>query len=292
MYFPNRWWEPLRWHCLLCLLCIAWSSTCWAQEDSATVVARETPTLWQTLGADAVAIGNDACAYGAAPFSWSAREWLYTAGIVGGSVLVMAADEDIAAWMRRQETPTRDDISAVVKLYGEKTYAALFCLSLYTAGYVVGSDDVRITGRLVGESLLLAGITTQIVKMVAGRSRPFRGEGAWFFAPLQTDNGRMSLSSGHTAVAFAVSSVLAERIGNVWASVGLYSLASMTALSRVYDGEHWLSDAVVGAAIGTSAGIAVTTWEKQRNTGQQAQVDTHTLVVFPTLNGIACMYRW
>lgn len=278
------------WQCLLyCISLAAACSVCLAQEDS--TLHTEKATVWSTLGADVTAMGCDASNYVLAPLSWSGREWLYTAGIVGGSVLVMAADEDIAAWMRKQATPVHDDVSAGAKLYGEKNYAALFSLSMYGIGLAVGSDDLRITGRLVGESLLLAGLTTQVVKMVAGRSRPWRGDGAWFFAPFQTDNARMSMSSGHTAVAFAVSSVLAERIGNTWASVGLYSLASATALSRVYDGEHWLSDVLMGAAIGTSAGIAVTAWEEQR-TEKNAQADAQTLLVLPTPNGVLCVYQW
>lgn len=277
---------------LFCIVATAtWNGTCWAQDDSTTITLNTKPTLWQTLGADLGTIGSDAGTYVLAPLSWSEQEWLCTVGIVGGAVLVMTADEDISTWMHKQATPTHDNVSMLAKLYGEKTYAALFALSTYTAGHLLGDDDIRVTGRLIGESLIFAGITTQAVKMLAGRSRPSRAEGAWFFAPLQTDNGRMSLSSGHTAVAFAISSVLAERIGNVWASVGLYSLASMTAFSRVYDGEHWLSDVLIGAAIGTSAGIAVTRWEENRKEGRQ-KGNAQTLLFLPTPNGVMCVYRW
>lgn len=284
--------QKLCW--LLCLYMVSitvCNGVCWAQSDSTAVVASKNPTAGQTFAADLSAVGSDAGAYVFAPLSWSEREWLYAAGILGSSVLVMVADKDISAWIHKQETPAHDEVSAFAKLYGEKTYAALFALSAYTAGHLFCSDDIRVTGRLIGESLVFAGITTQAVKMLAGRSRPSRGEGVWFFAPLQTDNGRMSLSSGHTAVAFAVSSVLSERIGNMWASVGLYSLASMTALSRVYDGEHWLSDVLVGAAIGTSAGIAVTAWEAKRTEHSQ-KGEAQTLLLFPTPNGVLCVYRW
>ena len=65
------------------------------------------------------------------------------------------------------------------------------------------------------------------------------------------------MPSGHATVAFAVSSVLAERIDNLYASIGLYSIASVTAISRLYHNRHWLSDVAVAATIGTATGLFV-----------------------------------
>ncbi len=253
-----------------------------AEPDSST-------GLFDIIAADLGIAGGDALGYFLAPLSFDERQWLGTAGVLGLTATAMAADEETAPWIRKQASPFNDRLASTAKLYGEGKYAIVFALSVYTGGLLAGDDDIRITGRLLCESLALAGITSQSIKMLAGRSRPYREAGSWYFDPLQfDDNSRLSFPSGHTVVAFSLSSVLSERIGNVWASVGLYSLASLTALSRVYDREHWLSDTILGAAIGTAAGLAVTSFEEEREKGTQG----HSLILFPTMQGIAIAYRF
>ncbi len=248
-----------------------------------------TSGAFDILGADLATAGGDALGYFLAPLSFDERQWLYTAGVLGLTATTMATDEESSPWMRRQASPLNDRLASVAKLYGERTYAIAFALSVYTGGLIAGESEVRITGRLLCESLLLAGITSQSIKMLAGRSRPYREEGAWYFDPLQLDdNSRFSFPSGHTVVAFSLSSVLAERIGNVWVGAGLYSLASLTALSRVYDGEHWLSDTILGAAIGTAAGLAVTSFETAREKGGEG----YSVMLLPTAQGITVVYRF
>lgn len=244
-------------------------------------------SIVQTVGDDVSISSTDAVNWFLAPLSFSGTDWLYTAGAVGVPVLAITADEDIRTWLQKQESPLNKDVATVVKQYGEIKYASVFALSVYAGGLVFGDDDIRITGRLLGESLLLAGITTQAVKMLAGRSRPYRNDGPWYFAPLQSTNERLSFPSGHATVAFALSSVLSERLDNTWASVGLYSLASLTGLSRVYHNEHWFSDVLLGAVVGTASGLAVTGWETHRNRAG----DEHTILLLPSFDGLRVVMK-
>jgi membrane-associated phospholipid phosphatase len=82
-------------------------------------------------------------------------------------------------------------------------------------------------------------------------------EGNVQFHGIQFSDKYWSFPSGHSAVAFTLSSVLSNRIHTTAASIGLYSLAGMTALARVYHNEHWFSDVFLSAVIGTSIGTAV-----------------------------------
>ena len=61
-----------------------------------------------------------------------------------------------------------------------------------------------------------------------------------------------SLPSSHAANAFALACILARK----WkrGSVYLYLLAALVAFSRIYLNRHFLSDVVVGAAIGVAGG--------------------------------------
>ncbi|MEG1574124.1 MAG: phosphatase PAP2 family protein, partial [Bacteroidales bacterium] len=61
-----------------------------------------------------------------------------------------------------------------------------------------------------------------------------------------------SFPSGHTAVAFMTATMLQKEFGHIspWISVGAYSLAVATGIGRQLNSRHWLSDLMVGAAIG------------------------------------------
>jgi membrane-associated phospholipid phosphatase len=74
----------------------------------------------------------------------------------------------------------------------------------------------------------------------------------------------VSFPSGHTATAFAISTVLANRIDNPIATVALYGLAGFTGYQRIYDNKHWFSDVFVGAAIGYFIGSSIVNSEENR----------------------------
>ena len=61
-----------------------------------------------------------------------------------------------------------------------------------------------------------------------------------------------SFPSGHTAKAFMGATLLAHEYGNrsVWIPIAGYTLATATGVMRVLNNRHYLSDVVVGAAVG------------------------------------------
>lgn len=64
--------------------------------------------------------------------------------------------------------------------------------------------------------------------------------------------GYNSFPSGHTATAFMTATMLHKEYGEQsrWYSIGAYSLAATTEVSRMLNNNHWMSDVLVGAAIG------------------------------------------
>lgn len=70
---------------------------------------------------------------------------------------------------------------------------------------------------------------------------------------LRPDGSRHnSFPSGHTATAFMTASMLHKEYGwrSPWFSIGGYTVAAVTGVSRICNNRHWLSDVVAGAAIG------------------------------------------
>lgn len=192
-----------------------------------------------------------------APFHFEAKDWLILGGVATTTALAFTVDEDVRDFMHRNRTDFLDKYTVVGRQYGEVLTAGIISGAIYFGGLAAGSTEVRETGRMLIETLAYAGIVTTVLKSALGRSRPFLNEGAFKFRGLQFKNEHISLPSGHSTVAFAMSSVLASRIKNTYASIGLYSLAAFTAFQRMYDDKHWLSDTILGAAIGHFIGLAI-----------------------------------
>lgn len=67
------------------------------------------------------------------------------------------------------------------------------------------------------------------------------------------DNSRRnSFPSGHTGTAFLTATMLHKEYGwrSPWWSIGGYTVAAFTGVSRILNDRHWMTDVVAGAAIG------------------------------------------
>jgi len=127
-------------------------------------------------------------------------------------------------------------------IYGSGLVLAGVTAGLTGAGLVEKHPDWVRAGSEMARSLAYTGIAVTALKVAVRRTRP--------------NGGAYSFPSGHTAAAFAVAPVLARRFG--WlAALPAYAFATSTALGRMEDRKHYLSDVVVGAGIGTAIGLAV-----------------------------------
>lgn len=61
-----------------------------------------------------------------------------------------------------------------------------------------------------------------------------------------------SFPSGHTATAFMTATMLHKEYGwrSPWFSIGGYTVAAVTGVSRILNNKHWMTDVASGAAIG------------------------------------------
>lgn len=192
-----------------------------------------------------------------APSDFDRKDWITFGSVAALTSAAFIFDEGNREFWQRNKTKTLNDISEVGRIYGEISYAAILSGSLYLGGKIFNSKDVSVTGRMLIEGLLYAGLTTTIIKFTTGRSRPYMNEGNFNFNFFKTTNDYLSFPSGHSTVAFTLSSILSQRINNTYASVGLYSLAILTLWQRMYSDNHWLSDVILGASIGYFIGKAV-----------------------------------
>lgn len=108
-------------------------------------------------------------------------------------------------------------------------------------------------------------LLTSAVKMAWRRPRPLTFRADFDKEDRYAGDARLSFFSGHSAVSFAAASLLTvmlvERngtgLGSVLGASGAYLGASLVAYLRLAARKHFLSDVLVGAAVGTLIGILV-----------------------------------
>jgi hypothetical protein len=210
-------------------------------------------TVWSDLKAAVV----DGGLLFTAPLRFGRNDWLLAGGLVSGTGLTMLVDEDLRELFSRGHDSIRDRISIVGNTMGTLLPGGILVGTLYIGGLVFDEPSVRLAGRHAGQALLYAGTINGILKALIGRHRPFLNDGAFTFRGPTLEDRYQALPSGHTTIAFALASSLAADIDNPWATVGLYGLATVTALSRIYDDRHWGSDVLLAAGLSAACGYGV-----------------------------------
>ncbi len=220
------------------------------------------------------------------PIRWNTYQWIGVTAVVGTTVLLFSQDARIQEFMNSNQTPALDQVS---KYFFEPLGSGLYSLSvmgiLYSCGLIWHNDRAKLTALKGVEAFILAGVTSQIIKYLTHRHRPFQDEPlnpALWEGPFQGFE-YTSFPSGHSAAAFAIATVVAISYKHtIWVPVLCYSLATGVALSRVYDNEHWASDVFVGSALGFAIGQLVVKNESKLK----------VLPVSPTGPGISLVYSF
>jgi membrane-associated phospholipid phosphatase len=216
-----------------------------------------------------------------APFGFTSTDWLKTGALVIATGLAFSLDPKIKESVTHQRSASFDNVTDYGEKFGNISYAGIFAGGMYLTGKILGDKDISTTGRMLVESVLYTGLTVSLVKYAVGRSRPYTNEGPSDVFEYTFQESNVSFPSGHTAIAFTVSTVLSRRINNPFASIALYGLAGFTGYQRIYDDKHWFSDVFVGAAIGYFIGNSIVDSEENRSSKNNFLSD---VTVMPSLS--------
>ncbi len=217
---------------------------------------------------------------------------------VVGTVALLPFDERLADALRDEQEKgnrTIDRIATTAKFFGGPG-PIIIGSSLYVVGrlaHVPRMAELALHGM---EAVVVGSTVAGVIKAVAGRSRPYvsldtnprdfgLGRGA-------RDRDYKSFPSGHATAAFsAAAAVVAETHEwyphSTWyVAPVMYGGATVVGLSRMYDDQHWASDVLLGAAIGTFAGLKTVRFNHTHTGNKVDQILLGTRVV-PTGNGAA-----
>ncbi|MBI9071664.1 MAG: phosphatase PAP2 family protein [Melioribacteraceae bacterium] len=190
-----------------------------------------------------------------APGNWNSSELIKFGSIVGTTILLMHFDEDIREAAIRNDQFIKSVPAEFGRYWGEPFFTGVSALLFTIHGIAFNNTQHKKMGFEIIESGIYASAVTGVLKYSFGRARPLTGFDAFTYNPFSfSGNKYVSFSSGHTALAFSLSTVLSLNTENDFARVLLYVPAVMTATSRVYQNHHWTSDVFFGACIGYFVG--------------------------------------
>jgi membrane-associated phospholipid phosphatase len=167
------------------------------------------------------------------------------AGLLFGAALM--GDRGFREEAQEYRGNTTNSVAKAANTLGEWRYVVPALAGGYLAGELAGSRDLKRVMLHAGAAAALATGISSGLKYTIGRTRPPVAGDPIHFRPFSGSN---SFPSGHTAVAFAIATSIADETDDSWSDVALYGAATLTAMARVNDDRHWTSDVLIGGLIG------------------------------------------
>lgn len=167
------------------------------------------------------------------------------------SFLPFGLDQKVQAFVGEIQHPLVTDFFVELTQLG----SVVTSLGIIGGLWLADEDDTAILGAI---GVTVTAVLVKGMKMLFQRTRP---ENMSPFLSLSASP--YAFPSGHTAIAFLMATLLSHRIGRRTEQVYLYTLAALVGFSRVYLGAHYVSDVIVGAALGTTLGIVINKQEQQ-----------------------------
>ena len=199
------------------------------------------------------------------PLRWDKTDWFTAAAIVGVAAGLYAYDSDIQVWSQKNRNDTTDRIAKIFTPFGNGLYTVPALGLFYAYGYAADDSKARKTALLGIESFIVSSAFTGVLKFATHRYRPSDGGRYDQWDGPSFSGSNISFPSEHTSSAFAIATILANEYNdNIFVGALSYSVATMVALSRINDNEHWASDVFIGAAIGYFTAKTITALHKPK----------------------------
>jgi membrane-associated phospholipid phosphatase len=112
----------------------------------------------------------------------------------------------------------------------------------------------KLSSLHIAGSILTSVVLTQGIKYILNRDRPFVTYPLDVF-PFDASEKGLSFPSQHTSFAFVTATALSLQYRKWWVVVPAYTWAAMVGYSRLYLGQHYPSDVVAGAVLGTGSAV-------------------------------------
>lgn len=182
------------------------------------------------------------------PLGLRARDARWLAPLGASTAALIATDRRTAGELG--DGKDRLEVSRGVSEVGAFYTASGVAATFYFVGRATNNRRMRETGLLGAEALIDGVIVSTALKAITQRPRPREGGGRGRFF-----TGGNSFPSGHAVTAWSLATVIAyEYKDRPLVRFGAYGVAAAVSVSRFGGRNHFLSDVLVGSAIGYGIG--------------------------------------
>jgi len=139
--------------------------------------------------------------------------------------------------------------------YADKTVypvAIAAPLAVLTKGFINDDRVLKKKGLHLVTAIAVNAALTQSLKMAVDRQRPYEKYPA-LIVPYDNSEKGQSFPSGHTSTAFATATSISMDFKKWYVVVPAYTWAASVGYARLKKGEHYPSDVIAGAVLGTGS---------------------------------------
>ncbi len=270
-----------------------WRSGTWFDIDIATSVAHDT----------VVSVPQDLYNIAVTPFTHPLESLSFlglTAGLVAVDYpLTLAYQEWVEKPLDLYSLPTLFIDTPIT--HGADSWVVFGMVGHYLAGFALGDERSQVAAVLAGKAVAYSFVTSHVLlKALTGRNRPADSLatctgstsydtcspfdwGNWHAPYWESNQYGTAMPSFHLTMYFAVARVYADVYENYWLP---YLGATLIHISDIKGHQHWLSDMVAGALIGTFIGHQVTSSYFGTTEGGS------TVTILPRAGGLALSYDY
>ena len=197
------------------------------------------------------------------------RDGALATGVIFAALFARRLDDHYAQRLQDSSTQANEKLHKLATFVRTTAAPGAFIIgtTMYATGRLVKNDHLASLGLHGTEALLLGEFAGGVLKGVIGRQRPYvTPQNSHSFGFLRGFGGGdpyRSFPSGHSLAAFAAAAAVSSETAGWWPNTrwiigpAMFGGATLTAVSRMYDNKHWASDVIVGAGLGTFAGLKV-----------------------------------
>ncbi|MCK9169467.1 MAG: phosphatase PAP2 family protein [Treponema sp.] len=183
------------------------------------------------------------------------------------------------------------------------TSTVLTCTTMLTPVLLLttGKKEWLTIGTMYAESLMFSWGIKEMMKNGISRYRPYMYESSIPADKAENDDCMQSFPSGHTSLAFTGASFTTFVFCRYYPDspwtipfiAGSYTLAAATAALRITGGNHYLTDVLAGAVVGTVSGLLIPWLHTSVFQRKNSKAGTVKLYAFEaTLYGIDVVIRF
>ncbi|MFH1195465.1 MAG: phosphatase PAP2 family protein [bacterium] len=198
---------------------------------------------------------NDFYSLITSPLRWESNDIVNFGIVFSGTIMLTGIDERVRESAIKNTDVINTDVMKAAEYYGHPEVSQLTALTFGAYGIAFNDDKALRIGLEVFEAYFISNNLQSILKRFIGRSRPEKGNGGFQYDPFpNTKVQEKSMPSGHSILAFTLSSVIAAHTESPYLKALIFTPAFLTAAQRIYADKHWFSDVFFGATLGYFVG--------------------------------------